>query len=39
MTVFVDDARYHTVHEGREYWFCTPGCQHAFARDPAAFIR
>jgi xanthine dehydrogenase accessory factor len=39
MTVFIDDARYHTVHQGREYWFCTPGCQHAFARDPAAFTR
>jgi xanthine dehydrogenase accessory factor len=39
MTVFVDDARYHATDNGREYWFCSPGCQHAFARDPAAFTQ
>ncbi|HXY94772.1 MAG TPA: XdhC family protein [Acidimicrobiia bacterium] len=38
MSVFVDDARYHATHEGADYWFCTAGCQRAFARDPAAFV-
>ena len=38
MTVLVDDAKYHTVHEGADYWFCAPGCQRAFTADPQAFI-
>ncbi len=37
MTVLVDDAKYHTVHEGTDYWFCAPGCRRAFESDPAAF--
>jgi xanthine dehydrogenase accessory factor len=31
MTVFVDTARYHSVRDGTDYWFCSAGCQHAFA--------
>ena len=38
MTVLVDDAKYHTVHEGADYWFCAPGCKRAFESDPAAFL-
>ena len=38
MTVLVDDAKYHTVHEGADYWFCAPGCQRAFTADPQAFL-
>ena len=37
MTVLVDDAKYHTVHEGADYWFCAPGCLRAFTSDPRAF--
>ena len=37
MTVLVDDAKYHTVHDGSDYWFCAPGCQRAFESDPAPY--
>lgn len=37
MTVDVADAKYHTLHEGADYWFCAPGCQAAFESDPAAY--
>jgi xanthine dehydrogenase accessory factor len=37
MDVNVSDAKYHTVHDGRDYWFCASACQRAFERDPAAF--
>ena len=38
MTVLVDDAKYHTVHEGADYWFCAPGCLKAFNSDPSAYL-
>jgi xanthine dehydrogenase accessory factor len=38
MSVFVDDAKYHTVQQGVDYWFCTSRCQRSFERDPAAFV-
>ena len=38
MTVLIDDAKYHTVHDGADYWFCAPGCLRAFTSDPAAHI-
>ena len=38
MTVFVDDAKYHTVHDGTDYWFCASICLRAFQRDPASFV-
>ena len=38
MTVFVDQAKYHTVHDGTDYWFCAPGCLHAFQDNPPAFV-
>ena len=37
MTVLVDDAKYHTVHDGADYWFCAPGCLRAFSADPNSF--
>jgi xanthine dehydrogenase accessory factor len=37
MTVFVDSARHHAVHEGVDYWFCAAGCRRTFAADPAAY--
>ena len=38
MTVLVGASHYHLVHDGAEYWFCAPGCQATFARDPAAYL-
>ena len=38
MTVLVDDAKYHMVHEGTDYWFCAPGCQRAFTSNPQEFL-
>ena len=38
MTVLVDDAKYHTVHDGNDYWFCAPGCLRAFTSDPQDFL-
>ena len=38
MTVLIDDAKYHAVHEGTDYWFCAPGCLRAFTSDPKTFL-
>jgi xanthine dehydrogenase accessory factor len=38
MTVVIESARHHLEHDGRAVWFCSEGCQQAFARDPAAFV-
>jgi len=38
MTVLVDDAKYHAVHDGNDYWFCAPGCLRAFSSDPQTFL-
>jgi YHS domain-containing protein len=35
--VFVDQAKYHGVYEGTDYWFCASGCLHAFERNPRAY--
>ena len=37
MTVLVDDAKYHSVVDGTDYWFCAAGCQRAFEADPASY--
>lgn len=37
MTVLVADARYHTVHEGTDYYFCAAGCQQRFESEPEVF--
>jgi len=37
MTVLVDDAKYHSVVDGVDFWFCAPGCQRAFESDPGSF--
>lgn len=39
MTVTVADARWVTEHEGETYYFCAPGCQTAFEKDPASFLQ
>jgi len=37
----VDPARthLHTVHEGKEYFFCSESCLRRFRSDPAAFLK
>lgn len=37
MTVLVAEARYHTVYNGADYYFCAPGCRQRFEADPAGF--
>jgi xanthine dehydrogenase accessory factor len=37
MTVDPSTSRYHSSHEGRDVWFCAPGCKAAFDDDPAAY--
>lgn len=39
MTVFVDDAKYHAVVEGVDYWFCAAGCRKAFVAAPHDYLR
>jgi xanthine dehydrogenase accessory factor len=38
MTVEVGPASRASTHEGRTYYFCGAGCQHAFAARPAAHV-
>ncbi len=38
MTVLVAGAKYHSNHDGVDYWFCAAGCKKAFDADPAAFL-
>ena len=38
MTVLVANARYRSVHNGADHYFCAPGCQQRFEADPAAFV-
>jgi len=37
MSVLVADARYHTIHDGTDYYFCAAGCQRRFEASPAVF--
>jgi xanthine dehydrogenase accessory factor len=37
MTVDPMTAKYHSTFEGRDTWFCAPGCKAAFDKDPAAY--
>jgi len=38
MKVNPDTAAASSEHDGVTYYFCAPGCQRAFARDPSAFL-
>jgi xanthine dehydrogenase accessory factor len=38
MTVFVDGAKHHTVHDNIPYWFCSAGCLRRFEEEPARFV-
>ncbi len=39
MTVEIATARFSTEHNGTTYYFCAPGCQHAFEEDPASYLQ
>ncbi|MFH1057535.1 MAG: YHS domain-containing protein [Pseudomonadota bacterium] len=39
MTVTAGHSAGPSRHGGRDYWFCCPGCQKSFERDPARFLR
>lgn len=39
MTVHVEQAKYHSIHEGADYWFCASGCKRAFDADPVSALR
>ena len=32
-------ARYRSTHEGKEYYFCSPGCKTHFDSEPGKYIR
>lgn len=38
MTVLIADAKYHTVFETTDYWFCASGCLRAFESAPFSFV-
>lgn len=38
MTIAVTAASHTSSHDGRPVHFCGPGCQHAFADDPARYV-
>jgi P-type Cu+ transporter len=38
MTVDTDRAAGRATHEGRDYFFCSPGCAAKFTADPAKFL-
>lgn len=38
MSVATVDSSLHLEHDGELVWFCGPGCQQAFAADPAAYL-
>lgn len=39
MTVTADDTSRPLQHEGTTYYFCSPGCRVAFAKDPETYIK
>ena len=39
MTVEIATARFSTEYEGTTYYFCAPGCQRAFEKDPASYLQ
>lgn len=38
MDVDEKTAKFKSVHGGKEYYFCGPGCKSAFDRKPEKFI-
>lgn len=38
MEVDIASARWVSEHEGKKYYFCSPGCQKAFEADAARYL-
>ena len=38
MTVEIATARFTAAHNGTTYYFCGPGCQRAFEKDPGSYL-
>jgi P-type Cu+ transporter len=38
MEVDPQTARHVTVHEGKAFYFCAPGCRKAFEADPQRYV-
>ncbi len=38
MTVDPAGAKYHSLHDGTDFWFCASGCKRAFDADPEAAL-
>jgi len=38
MTVEIANARHHTTHDGREFYFCCPSCKRHFERNPQEYL-
>ncbi len=39
MIVDEKTAKYKTVHKGKTYYFCAPGCKKAFEDNPQRYIK
>ena len=38
MEVEESTAEYKTTYEGKEYYFCSPGCLRSFIKEPAKYL-
>lgn len=38
MEVDEKTAQYKTVHKGKTYYFCAPGCKKAFEKNPNKYL-
>lgn len=38
MNVNEKNAKFRSSHEGKEYFFCSPGCKTSFDKDPGKFL-
>jgi Cu+-exporting ATPase len=38
MEVEESTAEYKTTYEGKEYYFCSPGCKRSFIKEPAKYL-
>ena len=38
MEVEIETAQYKSEHAGETYYFCSPGCQNSFEKDPHQYL-
>ena len=39
MEVETTTAKWKTEHQGQTYYFCAPGCQRSFEKEPEKYLR